>query len=653
MALSARIVPVDRLLVAYNGLLALLWLACVGTTDAAIWLFGAHVVGIAAPWLLGSRLRTYADRTRGRLGHALRAGTELYPLVLVILFWTELDRLRPALGLESYDGPISGLDRMIFGREIHAVWQPSMDALWFSELMYFMYFIYFAAVFVPPLVVALRGRFEATREMVLGLSVAYLGCYAAFALMPVDGPHYLGTFHTGANAAGFFYGLVGYVEQHGDSLGCSFPSSHVVGAVSIAILAWRWLPRPVAGLLSVEALGVVLSTVYTQNHYAVDSLAGIGWALLAQVALVPLVAGRPVLSSKAVRRPLRETNREAPATDRVRVRSDSVGPPTLITGGTGFIGRYLVRRLTAGGTPVRVLARDPERARRLLPAAAEVVPGDITERSSVASALHGVDSVVHAAAVARAWCRDEEEFHRVNVSAVADLLEEARRHDVRRLVHVSTILTLPPHAPASVNGPCRRPTPYEVTKLAGERLASSAAESGLPVIIVHPTRVYGPGPLHDANAVTRLIDQYVRGRFRLRLADQDVLANYVHADDVAAGIALALRHGRAGAHYVLGGAENVSFRSLLEHVTRLSGVRRRVLAIPPGPVIVCARLAERLGRLGIPLPLTPGWVRIFLEDRRADIESARLDLGYAPRSLDEGLAGTLAWLERSGEGRSR
>src|SRR5207244_4268687 len=124
-----------------------------------------------------------------------------------------------------------------------------------------------------------------------------------------------------------------------------------------------------------------------------------------------------------------------------------------------------------------------------------------------------------------------------------------------------------------------RPTPYEATKRAGERLVEAYAVSGRHAVIVHPARVYGPGPCNDANALTRVIDLYLRGRFRVRLQDGDVLGSYVHAADVADGIRRAAHAGRPGAHYVLGG-ENFSFRAFLDLVGELSGTRQRVVALP-------------------------------------------------------------------------
>ena len=321
------------------------------------------------------------------------------------------------------------------------------------------------------------------------------------------------------------------------------------------------------------------------------------------------------------------------------------GGRTLVTGATGFIGSYVLRQLLADGVATRVLVRRPELLPADVRARVDVVRGDMRDRAAVWAAVGkgGRDTVLHLAACARAWSRDPAEFTAVNVDAVETLLEACYAAGVERLVHVSTILTLPPRRPAPVTGLAARPTAYEASKRAGERLVESYAAAGRHAVIVHPARVYGPGPCNDANAVTRVIDLYRRGRFRVRLDDGDVLGSYVHAADVADGIRRAAAAGRSGAHYVLGG-DNLSFRTFLALVGELTRVRRRVVALPRPAALAAGYLALWCGRLGGAAPITPGWIRVFLEDRPADIEPARRDLGYVARPVRAGVAETIAWL---------
>ena len=258
-------------------------------------------------------------------------------------------------------------------------------------------------------------------------------------------------------------------------------------------------------------------------------------------------------------------------------------------------------------------------------------------------AVTGADTVLHLAACARAWMHDRDAYRTVNVAAVESLLDAADRAEVRRLVHVSTILTLPPFKPAPVRGEASRPSPYEKTKREGEQLVESYAASGRHAVIVHPTRVFGPGPLTDANGVTRAALLFLEGRLRVRLPDSGVQANYVYVADVAVGIRSAAERGASGAPYILGG-DNASFDEFLALVAELGGVRHRIVALPLPVALGVARVAEAWGHLGGAAPITARWVRALLEDRRADVGPARRDLGYRPRTLRDGLATTIRWL---------
>jgi farnesol dehydrogenase len=634
---GAKVYPVDRLLAGYNLVLAAVWAFLLGRAACAPLLLAAHIGAAFMP-----RLLERAPDSQSGLSRSVR---DFYPLLWVIAFWTELDFLRAYLHDLANDGPIVALEHTIFGTDLSSAWIASMPHVWLSELMHFLYFAYYPLIFVPPLALAIMGRTAALRDVILRLVVTYLACYLIYIAFPVDGPHFLTPGYEGALRDGLFYKLVHTLQDFGDSRGAAFPSSHVTAAVTIAYIGWRWFSRPVAVLLTIEAFAVAVTTVYTQNHYALDSVAGVIWALTLQSLVVPALK-RWLQVSERPRQPVPVL----PAYPEV-LRSTGTGTMnglTLVTGATGFIGSYLVRRLTEAGVPARVLVRCPERLDAQVAGIVDVVKGDVRDTDAVAKATQGVNTVLHLAACARAWSRDPQQFTDVNVRATEQLLEAAHRAGVERLVHVSTVLTLPPHRPAPVKQSLRRPTPYEDTKLAAERLVASYADAGGDVVIVHPTRVYGPGPLNDANGVTRVVALYIAGRFPVRMADNGVLSNYVHAADVAEGIVLAAQHGRSGAHYVLGGEENVSFRGLLDVVGDITGRRHRTVALPPAFAMAVARTAQLWARLGGSTSITPGWIRIFLEDRRVDISASRQELGYSPRPLRAGLSETIHWLRSNG-----
>ncbi len=317
----------------------------------------------------------------------------------------------------------------------------------------------------------------------------------------------------------------------------------------------------------------------------------------------------------------------------------------LVTGATGFIGTYLTRQLIEEGRSVRVFVRRPDALHPRVRDRVKVVQGDLRDREALTTAVQNVETVMHLAACAKAWSPEPSEFREANVTAVRWLLDAARDSGVDRMVHVSTSLTRRREGSRTRASSI---TPYESSKLAGERLVEAYADEGRHAVIVHPTRVYGPGPLNDANGVTRVVSLYLRGRFRFRISDGDVRANYVHAGDVARGIRLAAVHGSSGAHYVLGGGENLSFREFLDRVATVSGTGRHVAALPS----IMARGAgvggELWGRLGRPTSLTRAWVDVFLRDLPFDISGTRQALGYRPRSLITGLSETIDWLQREG-----
>ncbi len=277
--IGRRAAPAERLTAAYNVVLAVVWATLMNRAPYASLLCVAHAAGAAVPWLY----RRSPDHL-SRVSATLR---EVYPLIWLIAFWTELDFLRHLLHATPNDRPIAALDVALFGVNIDRVWMPSMPATGFSELMHLLYFAYYPAVLLPLVYVAVAGGAPMKRDFAFRVMLVYLASFTVYMAYPVDGPHFSGARYEGALQHGFFYRLVSVLQGAGDSQGCSFPSSHVAASVTMAYLALGWFRRPVAALLSAAALGVTVSSVYTQNHYAVDVLAGVVWALALQLLVAP------------------------------------------------------------------------------------------------------------------------------------------------------------------------------------------------------------------------------------------------------------------------------------------------------------------------------------------------------------------------------
>jgi membrane-associated phospholipid phosphatase len=276
---TARVGLVDKVASAYNVLLALVWAVLIPQWSYAVWLFLAHAAAAAIPTLLA--------RTPGRLSRTTRVLRDLYPLIWILAFWIELEFIRPLLHDAAYDRVIGAIDLAVFSRHLNEVWMPAMPSVWFSEIMHFAYLSYYLTVIVPLLYMLFRGSGEMKQDMTFRVVLVYFACYAFYIAFPVDGPHFLSEHYQGPLQQGLFYRVDAALQGQGEALGCSFPSSHVAASTTMAYLGFRWLSGRAAGLLLLAAGGVALSTVYTQHHFAIDSLAGVIFALWLNLRVAP------------------------------------------------------------------------------------------------------------------------------------------------------------------------------------------------------------------------------------------------------------------------------------------------------------------------------------------------------------------------------
>jgi farnesol dehydrogenase len=188
-------------------------------------------------------------------------------------------------------------------------------------------------------------------------------------------------------------------------------------------------------------------------------------------------------------------------------------------------------------------------------------------------------------------------------------------------------------------------TDYERSKVEGETEARRLVERGLDVVIVNPTRVYGPGLLSDGNSVTKMVGMFLRGRFPFLLGEGTEIGNYVFVDDVARGHIRAMEQGRSGERYLLAG-ENASLVEFFGVLGELTGRRPPRRRLPGWLARTCARLdclrARAFG--GTPM-ITPEWVDVFLRDWEHSNAKAVRELGCTFRGLRDGLATTCEWLQ--------
>lgn len=306
----------------------------------------------------------------------------------------------------------------------------------------------------------------------------------------------------------------------------------------------------------------------------------------------------------------------------------------FVTGGGGFIGRAVVRELRARGDTVRALVRDRSGAGALERMGCELVEGDLSDVRWLTDRMRGADALLHLAGVYRVGIGDAErpEMYAANVTGTEHALDAAAAVGVRRIVYVSTVNAFGDTGGRVVDETYQRPRPYryvsyyDETKHLGHLAAEDRAAAGSPIVIVQPGGVYGPG---DPSQLGGEIRRAMEGRLRA-ITFGSMGINLVHVDDAAAGIVLALDRGRVGESYVLGG-ELVRMREIVERAARAAGRTPPRLQTPT----VLLRLAVPFVRgtnLAELIAASDG-VTYWATDAKA-----RLELGHAPRPLDQGLA---------------
>jgi dihydroflavonol-4-reductase len=318
-------------------------------------------------------------------------------------------------------------------------------------------------------------------------------------------------------------------------------------------------------------------------------------------------------------------------------------PHVLITGATGFTGEALALKLAAAGYRVRALVRDRKRAASLEHAGVTVIEGDIRDPASVRASVAGIDTVYHLAAVFRTAGRPQSEYRAVHVDGTRHLVEAGAAAGVSRFVHCSTVGvhgSVDGAAPATEDAPFKPGDIYQVTKLEGEQMAVETADRvGLPVTVVRPGPIYGPGD----RRLLKMIGGIARRRFAL-LGDGSPRFQMVYIDDLTEGFRLAAEtQGAVGRTYILTGDEAPTLNELVNEIADVAQVPPPRFRLPVWPFLLAGAVCEAICvPLGIEPPIYRRRVKFFVSNRHFDTSRARQELGFASRvSLREGLRRTL------------
>ncbi len=316
----------------------------------------------------------------------------------------------------------------------------------------------------------------------------------------------------------------------------------------------------------------------------------------------------------------------------------------FITGGSGFIGEAVVRRLMARGDRVTAAVRDLERAEPLAAMGVDVREGDLSRTAAIVDAMRGTDAAIHLAGIYRVGIPASERpaMHEANVGATHRVLDAFATAGLDRLVAISTINVAGNTHGRIVDERYRRDLSegflsyYDETKYLAHRAVQERIGSGARIVIAMPGTTYGP---NDHSAIGQQLKGAHDGTLRyLVLADLGISPVFV--DDVAAGIVAALDRGRIGESYFLGG-QNMRLRDAMQMAARVGGRTLPRLEIPTGMVRLGARAPAALARsMGLPDDLGEVARSAIGVTFWGSSAKAATELGYVPRDLASGLRAT-------------
>jgi len=313
----------------------------------------------------------------------------------------------------------------------------------------------------------------------------------------------------------------------------------------------------------------------------------------------------------------------------------------FVTGATGFIGGEIVKQLVGRGHKVAALVRSPDKAAMLKALGVEIHPGDITDRETLKAPMTGVDGVFHVAAWYKVGVK-EPLADQINVDGTRNVLTTMRALEIPRGVYTSTVAVFSDTRGAVPDETYRYDGPhlseYDRTKwIAHYRVALPKMEEGLPLTIVMPGLVYGPG---DTSGMHTALVDLLRGR--LPMTPAKTAFCWAHIEDTARGHILAMEQGKPGETYIIAGPRH-SFEYAFDLAASIAKVRPPMVHPGPHAMRGMAAAMSGVGRfITLPSAFTPEALRVLAGTTYFGAnEKAIRELGFSPRPLEEGMAQTL------------
>jgi membrane-associated phospholipid phosphatase len=256
--------PVDLLLAGYLVVVSVVAVVRAPGLPNCWWLLAGHA-------LFGLLLYLLTRPGLGPLGRTIR---EIYPLLLLVSLYSELDVLSGPGGTAVHDATVQGWELAIFGAQLSTEWWRAMPSRFWSAALHAAYLCYYLIIVAPAFYFAWRRDLVALRHFILVVMSTFVVCYLVFIFFPVAGPYYVFPRPDAWFLDNMFARAVYDTLATGSSYGAAFPSSHVAAAIAATLSAGRG-SRALGWALAIPTVLLSLAVVYCQMHYGVDAIAGL------------------------------------------------------------------------------------------------------------------------------------------------------------------------------------------------------------------------------------------------------------------------------------------------------------------------------------------------------------------------------------------
>ena len=310
----------------------------------------------------------------------------------------------------------------------------------------------------------------------------------------------------------------------------------------------------------------------------------------------------------------------------------------FVTGATGFVGGVLARKLREAGHEVNASVRSPEKAKELEALGVKLFKGDVTDKESMRAAMTGVDGVFHVAGWYKIGAKDKSDGVKVNVNGTRNVLELMQELNIPKGVYTSTLAvnsdTKGKVVDESYHFTGRHISEYDRTKAEAHKIANEFIARGLPLVIVQPGLIYGPG---DTSSLRSSILNLLKGQ--LPMLPLQTAYNWAHVDDIVQGHILAMEKGKAGESYFICG-EKYELYEAFKLAAQTANVRAP-MAVAPGMMKVMSVLVTPFDAF-MPESYTSEGLRVIAGiTYLGDNAKAKRELGYDPRPVSVGFVETI------------